>query len=147
MKVPFLPALLLASAVTAALGGCASGMQQENEAAGAAATRAFEAYARALRKEDYAAAYALLSSALRKRATAEEFRAHCSAHRERYQRLAEAKVEKTQYDDFRVALRVTDGAGVTEWVLMVPEGSGWRVDDAGQNLAELCRRFPSSGRP
>ena len=129
------------------MAGCATDVQKENEAAGRGATKAFESYAQALRREDYAAAYDLLSASLRRRATAEEFKAHCTAHRDHYQQTAAAKVEKTQYDDFRVALRVTNGAGITEWVLMVPEGGGWRVDDSGQNLAELCRRFPSPGRP
>ena len=136
-------------ALAAALlgGGCASTVEKENEAAGRGATKAFEAYTKALREGDCAAAYALLSPNLRRRATQGEFQAHYAANRDHYLQMAAAKVEKTLYDDFRVALKVTNGAGVLEWVFMVPEAGGWRVDDAGRDLAELCRRLPGPGRP
>ncbi len=144
MRGGWMPALAGLALILA--GGCASSVEQENEAAGRGATKAFEAYARALREGDCPAAYALLSPNLRRRATPEEFRGHYMANREHYLQMAASKVEKTLYDDFRVALKVTDGAGVLEWVFMVPENGGWRVDDAGRDLAELCRRLPS-GRP
>ena len=141
MRGAWIPAL----AVTAVLAGCGSyGQKRGSEES--AAVRALEGHMSALQRGDLKAAYEGLSWRRREQFKFADLQANYAAHRELYQHRAEGKVVKTFYDDFRVVAKVVNGDGAVEFISMVPEGGGWRVEDAGQTLAEICGRTGSPGR-
>lgn len=133
-----LPSLaLLLALLAAALTGCAD-REKQDACRGAEAT--LTAYMTALRNGDCEAAYACLSWKRRKEIPLERIKADYAAHRESYYHRANARLDGMHYDGFRVAARVINGEGKSEWISLIPEDGQWRIESTGANLADLIQR-------
>ena len=133
---------ILALASAAVLGGCASGVEGENQVAIRAATRALEGFMSAVRDGDCKAAHAAFSWRSRAERPLAAFEADYAAHREYFQRMAAGKVSGGQYDGFSVILKVLNGQGGLEFVSMIPEDRGWHVDAMGRNYPDVVAQRP-----
>ena len=131
-----LPALLAA--------GCGSGGDQGQDPAAEkamkGARRAIEAYLGALKSGDCPAAYETLSWNVRKALSLEQLKRNYDQNRDYYRHLAAGKIEDLHYDDFRVLAKLVTGDGRNEFVALIPETGGWKIEETGSNYADLYRR-------
>ena len=141
-------ALLLPLLAAGCGGGGAQGQDSESQRACKGARRVIEAYLQALKSGDCAAAYETLAWNARKALSLEQLKKNYAEHGDFYRHLAEGKVDELHYDDFRVLAKLVTGDGRNEFVALIPEHAGWKIEETGRNYADLYHRvFSPPGKP
>lgn len=127
--------------ILALLAGCGGSPEDaERVAAERGARKALETYMRALREGDCRTAWACLSFKRRQGLPLERLEEDYAKARDRYVLRAGAKIQSLHYDGFRVAAKLVDGEGRLEFVCLLPEEGGWRIEGSGDTLADVLRR-------
>jgi hypothetical protein len=121
--------------------------QSEKDAAIRGALKTLDTYMKALQEGDCETAYACLSWKRRKEITLAEVQEDYQRNRDRFYHRAAAKVERPQYDGFRVAVKLINGDGQVEFVALLPEEGTWRIEVTGSNYADLVRSIKAAGGP
>lgn len=135
-------------ALGAMLAGCLRDAgQSEKDAAIRGALKTLDTYMKALQEGDCGTAYACLSWKRRKEITLAQVKEDYEGNRDRFYHRAAAKVERPQYDGFRVAVKLINGDGQTEFVALLPEEGTWRIEVTGRNYADLVRSIEAAGGP
>ena len=128
------------------LSGCGSREDAERRDAERGAQKALDTYMQALREGDCRTAWECLTWKRRQELSLEQIQEDYAKHRDRYFYRAAAKVQTTHYDGFRVIAKLVDGEGRLEFVCLLPEEGGWKIEGSGKTIADVLRRMePSSG--
>ena len=121
--------------------------RSEKDAAIRGALKTLDTYMQALQEGDCEKAYACLSWKRRKEITLAQVKEDYERNRDRFYHRAAAKVERPQYDGFRVAVKLINGDGRVEFVALLPEDGAWRIEVTGRNYADLVRSIEAAGGP